>query len=178
MCLFLRFKKVKSITTHFGSTFWTVWFVCLFLQDILATSKVISWCEPNCDSAHKWWLYSAVSLGHQASSTMTCYPMKSHYPDTEPTSPYPILIMSSIMLASEKYQFKIIGLTRPGLEHEESRFRGTRKAWIPRSSSMGHGRSTHSATPVCSNCSVYQEPVSICLFISNLSGILSLVWQQ
>ena len=60
---------------------------------------------PTCDSVHSWELYSAASLEHQAAGTMTCYPIESHYPDTELTSPCPILIMPSARLGSDKYQF-------------------------------------------------------------------------
>ena len=42
-----------------------------------------------------------------------------HYPDTEPTSPCPILIMLSAMLGSKSINLKVIVLTRPGLEHCE-----------------------------------------------------------
>ena len=35
---------------------------------------------------------------------MTWYPTQSYYPDTEPTSPCPILIMSSACLGSDKYK--------------------------------------------------------------------------
>ena len=59
---------------------------------------------PTGDSAHSWWLYSAAQLGYQAASTMTCT-TQSHYPDTEPTSPCPILLMLSANLGSDKYQF-------------------------------------------------------------------------
>ena len=38
-------------------------------------------------------------------STMTWYPTRSHYPDNEPTSPCPILIMLSAWLQSDKFQF-------------------------------------------------------------------------
>ena len=69
---------------------------------------------PTCDSAHLWQLYSAASLEHQAASTVTCYPTQSHYPDTEPTSPCPMLIIPSARLESDKYQS--IGLTRQGFE--------------------------------------------------------------
>ena len=48
-------------------------FAC-FLFYILATSKVISGRVQTYDSVHSWQLYSAASLGHQAASTMTCYP--------------------------------------------------------------------------------------------------------
>ena len=68
---------------------------------ILATSKVIL----TSDSAHSWWLYSAAPLENQATRTMTQYPTQSHYPDTEPTSPCPILLMPSARLGSDTYQF-------------------------------------------------------------------------
>ena len=38
---------------------------------------------PTCDSAHSWQLYSTTSLEHQATSTMTYYPIQSHYSETE-----------------------------------------------------------------------------------------------
>ena len=52
---------------------------------------------PTCDNAHvhSWKLYSAVSLEHQATGTITCYPTQLHYPDTEQMSPCHILIMLS-----------------------------------------------------------------------------------
>ena len=46
----------------------------------------------------------AALLGDQATSTMTWYPTHPHYPNTEPTSPCPILIMPSVQLGSDKYQ--------------------------------------------------------------------------
>ena len=46
-----------------------------------------------------------IALEHQASGTMTCYLTQSHYPDTEPTIPCPILIILSIRLGSDKYTF-------------------------------------------------------------------------
>ena len=64
-----------------------------------------------------WQLYSAALLGHQATSTMTCYPTQLHYPDTEPTSPCHILTMPSSRLGSSKYQFKVIGLILPELRN-------------------------------------------------------------
>ena len=57
----------------------------LFVVYILATSNVISGWILNCD-------------------TITCYPTKSHYPVTGPTSPFPILIMLSPRLGSNKNQ--------------------------------------------------------------------------
>ena len=55
--------------------------------------------------AYSWLPYSAAPLGDQVVSTMTWYPTKSHYSDTEPTNPYPNLIMSSTWLGSDKWQF-------------------------------------------------------------------------
>ena len=78
---------------------------CLLLFYILATSKVVLRWGPICDSAHSWWRYGASSLGNQATSTMTWYPAQSHNHDTELTSPWPILIMPSTWLTSDKYQF-------------------------------------------------------------------------
>ena len=83
----------------------TVWIVCLLLLYVLTTSKVISGRVPTCDRAHSWLLYSAAQLGNQAASTMTWFSTHSHYPDPEPTSPCPILIMPSTYLGSHKYQF-------------------------------------------------------------------------
>ena len=54
--------------------------------------------------AHSRQLYSTATVGHQAAGTTTCYPPQSHYPDTEPMSPCPILIMLSAGLGSGKYQ--------------------------------------------------------------------------
>ena len=46
------------------------------------------------------------TLGNQAvNSTMILYLTQSHYLDTEPTTPSPILIMPSTWLGSNKYQF-------------------------------------------------------------------------
>ena len=69
--------------------------VCLLLFFILATSKVISGWAQTCDSAHSSRLYTVASVGDQATITMTQYPTQSHYPDTESTSPWPILLMPS-----------------------------------------------------------------------------------
>ena len=77
--------------------------VCLLLFYLLATSKVISGRVLTCDSVHSSQLYSAASLGHQATGHMTCYPSQSHYPVTQPTSPCFILIMTSARLGSDRY---------------------------------------------------------------------------
>ena len=58
-----------------------------------------------CDSAHSWLLYSAVPLGDQTVSTVTLYPTQSHYPDIEPSSRCPILIMLRAWLGSDKDNF-------------------------------------------------------------------------
>ena len=85
-----------------------VWVVSIWYGScvgfFLATSKVISEWVLTCDSAHSWRPYSAVSLGNQATSIMTWYPTQSHYPVTESTS-FPILIMPSACLGSDKYNF-------------------------------------------------------------------------
>ena len=65
-------------------------------------NKVISGWVLTCDNAHLTWLYSAAPLGDQADSTMTT---QSHYFNTEPTSPCPILVMPSAWLGSDKYNF-------------------------------------------------------------------------
>ena len=109
------------------------------------TSPVGQW-VPTCDSAHSRWLYSAASLEHQAVSSMVCYPTQSHYPDTEPTSPCPILIMPSTRLGSDKYQL---------YSHcfDSTRVRKLRSGFEPatflnaRSPRGGGGHSTRSATP-------------------------------
>ena len=80
--------------------------IYLLLFYILATSKVIAGREPTCDGEYSWQLYNAAALGDQVAGPMTCYPTQLHYPDTEPTSPCPILIMPSARLGSDRYQFK------------------------------------------------------------------------
>ena len=57
------------------------------------TSKVISGLVPTCDSVHSRRLYGAAKLGDQVTSTITLYFTLSHYPDTEPISTCPVLIM-------------------------------------------------------------------------------------
>ena len=72
---------------------------------VLATHNVISGWVPTCDSVHSRRVYSAALLGDQAASTRTWYPTQPHYPDTEPTNPFLILIMPSVRLGSNEYQF-------------------------------------------------------------------------
>ena len=88
---------------------WWWWLVvvgCCFLEFyILTTFKVISKWASTCHGAHAWGLFSTTPLGDQTVSVMTCYPTQAHYPDTEPTSPCPILIMPSIWLGRDQNQF-------------------------------------------------------------------------
>ena len=72
---------------------------------IMATFKVISGWVPTSDSTHSWQLYRVAPLGDQAKGIMTWYPSQSHYPDPEQTSSFPILVMLSAWLGSDKYTF-------------------------------------------------------------------------
>ena len=74
------------------------WMIRLLVFYILATSNVIPGWIPTCDSARSWLLHNAAPPGDQATNSMTRYPTQSYYPDTEPTSPSPILIMRSTWL--------------------------------------------------------------------------------
>ena len=71
---------------------------------VLATHMVISGWVPTCDSARSLRCYSVASLTDQATGIMTRFPMQSRYPDTELTSPWPILVMPSTKLVSDKYR--------------------------------------------------------------------------
>ena len=61
--------------------------------------------------------HAATPLGNQAISTMTWYPTHSHYPDIEPTSPRPILIMPSgrhyIHICTSTHIYSKTSLHRP-----------------------------------------------------------------
>ena len=70
-----------------------------------AKYKVISGQVSTYGSVHLWQLYKGGPLENQVTGTMTCYPTQSHYPDTELTSPCPILIMPRARLENDKYQF-------------------------------------------------------------------------
>ena len=59
---------------------------------ILSISNVISQQIPICDSAHSWWLYKAAPTGNQAVGTITQYSTHSYYPDTEKSTPCPIIL--------------------------------------------------------------------------------------
>ena len=75
-----------------ASNIWLVGF------HILATSKVISGGYRLAMVHTHGDFISAAPLGNQATSTMSCYPTQSHCPDTDLTSPYPILIMLNTRL--------------------------------------------------------------------------------
>ena len=75
---------------------------------------------------------------------MICYPSQSHYPDIEPTSPFPVLIIPSTRLGSDKYQSSHrFDLTR--VRNREVQIR-TRDSQILRSPRTEGRCSTHSAT--------------------------------
>ena len=69
-----------------------------------ATANLIAGRVPTCGSLQSWLLHSAAPQGNQSVSTMISYPTQSLHPDTEPTSPCPIIIMLSTWLQSDKYQ--------------------------------------------------------------------------
>ena len=79
-------------------------FACLLFY-ALATSKLISGRVSTRDSAHSWPRFSATSVWNPSAP----WP-QSHYPDTERSSPSPILIKPRIWLGSHKYQFYVIGV--------------------------------------------------------------------
>ena len=56
---------------------------------------------PTCYSAHA----CAAPLRDQTTTTMIWYPTQSHYPDTELTSPRPVLLMPNTKPGSDKYKF-------------------------------------------------------------------------
>ena len=97
--------------------------VCLLSFYVLATSNVISGWAPTSDSAHSWRLHSAAPLGNQTASTMTRYPIQSHYPDTWQTSLFPILLMLSTWLGgSYKHQFEVFDLNHLETEFPNSKY--------------------------------------------------------
>ena len=63
---------------------------------------------------------------------MVCCLSHSYYPDTEPSSPGPILIMLNARLANSK----VIGLTRPGFKTTASGINPS--MGVMRSHSCGH----------------------------------------
>ena len=117
-CLYLDTEMLDMNIAGLFSSF------VLLLFYVLATYKVISWRVPTCNSVHSWWLYSAVPLRTQAVSTMIWYPIESHYFDTEPTSPCPILITPSTWLRNNKHKcYKLSVWLDHGFEPMISRMR-------------------------------------------------------
>ena len=115
-----------------------------------------------CDSAHSCWLYSAALLEHQAAGTMTCDPTQWYYPDTERTSPRPILIMWSTRLVGDKYTFLSHWFDSTRIRKREERIR-TKDFQISRSPRMGGGHSYSFGHPDWSfgwdnRCSITQWP--------------------
>ena len=98
--------------------------------------------------------HSAAPMEDKATSTITWYPTRSHYRNTEPTSPCHILIMPSAWLRSDELK-----------KWFDSTSVRTRKVRISPSPKTGDGCSTHSC-PLVSNkqtilCSRLQRYVSI-----------------
>ena len=88
--LFISFRQQTDV----------VW--CLFEFHVLPAPNVISTRVPTGDKVPSWVFYSAPPLGNPSADTMTWYPTQSLYPDTELTSPCPILIVSYTRLGSDK----------------------------------------------------------------------------
>ena len=138
LCPICQVKKLPISSVNHIAKCLNIWhYACLvWLLEfyVLVKSKVIAGWAPICDSMHSWRLYSTVPLGDLDVSTMTWYSTQSHNPDTEPTSPCPILIVPSARLGSDKYNF---------LSHwfDSTRAR-TCEVQIPRSHNW-----THSAIP-------------------------------
>ena len=73
---------------------------------ILATSQVISiWVLLTYDSDVSWQLDSSAQLGDHLYGIMIPVQTQQHYPDTELTLLYPLLIMLSVRPGTDKYQF-------------------------------------------------------------------------
>ena len=65
----------------------------------------VTWASHTCDSAHSWWLYSALPFDTRGSIHHNRYPTQSHYPDTEPTTSCSILIMLSASYEATNINF-------------------------------------------------------------------------
>ena len=91
---------------HSHKNLFVVYLFIYFLEFyILATLNIISGRVPTCDTALSWQLHSATLLGDQAARVMTWYPTQSHYAGIGLTSPCPLLIMPSVRIGSDNYQF-------------------------------------------------------------------------
>ena len=65
----------------------------------------ISGFAPTCDSAHLWWHYRVAPLTDQTASTMTWYRTQSHYPNSNLTGLWPIIIMPITWIRSDTFLF-------------------------------------------------------------------------
>ena len=137
-------------------------YVCFYVCNLfvvvlhLATPKVISGQVLTCDSVQSWWLYSAAPLGDQ---TWYCY--WSHYPDTEPTSTCPILIMPSTWLGSDKYQS----------------FIRTREVLIPIPPKTGDGRLPKVGVGAPASCIHHYIPYPLYTFCTTLYSLWFLMFE-
>ena len=71
---------------------------------VLPTSKAISGQSPTCDCTHWWWHHSADPWEIRPPAPWPDITTQSHYPDSGPISPCPILLIRA-RLESEKCQF-------------------------------------------------------------------------
>ena len=95
VCIALPFNVIRTKSWQAYIMISRCW---LIKFHVLATSRVIFRQVLTCDSAHSW-----QPLGNHVTSTMTEYPIESYYPDTELTSSYQILLMSSAKLVSDNH---------------------------------------------------------------------------
>ena len=89
MCLWIVRVAVYLFDAHLGKG--TVHRTATMVAPLLLTSgpakyeAVLHSCGGEGYPLVTWRLYSAASLGHQATGMMSCYPPQSQYPYTEPT---------------------------------------------------------------------------------------------
>ena len=95
-----------------------LWIAWLLLFYLLAKSKVISWKELICDSAHSWrFIVLSHSKTNQIVSTMSWYHTQSLYPDTELSSHCLMRVMPNARIGNSKHPVgKPLGLARPVFE--------------------------------------------------------------
>ena len=107
--LFLKSCNItKNVIIIYNDCDW----ITLFY--VLETSTVISGLAPTCDSVRSWWYFNAAPLGASGQDI----PLS---PDTEPISPFPILIILSTLLGSNKYHilshwFESTRVWKPGFQ--------------------------------------------------------------
>ena len=105
----IRTRLLRNLSTQRSNRFINfplIIFGWLLLEfAVQVASKVISEWIPICESEHSCWLNSTAPLGNQVTGTMILYPTQLQYPVTALTSPCFILLLSSIRLGSDEYQF-------------------------------------------------------------------------